>query len=126
MPENARPLAAVHYYYLLKDDDEDLRRLWKTLTGDPVRGNESLTTPGLTELGLNLPGEQNQRCKIVHHVDGPQGSVRLCKLPDISVVEIDYRQQEGPLDDMWRRTAEAIETDRDRLLSGLNGVLSLI
>lgn len=122
MPENARPQAAVHYYYLLKSDDEDLRRLWSALTGDENVGSESLAASSLPELGLNEPGETAGRCQIVHRIEGLHSSFCLCLLSDISVVEVDYWQQGGPLEDEWRRAAEAIETDRDRLLSGLNGV----
>lgn len=122
MPENARPLAAVHYYYLLKNDDEDLHRLWKTLAGDEEAGNESPAASKFPELGLDVSGDKAGRCRIVYDIDGPLGSFRLCQLPDLSVVEVDYRHQGEPLADEWRRVAEVIEADRDRLLSGLNGV----
>ncbi|MBI5869714.1 MAG: hypothetical protein HZB44_01970 [Actinobacteria bacterium] len=122
MPENSRPLAAVHYYYLLKSDDEDLRRLWRMLTGEENLEGDGLPASGIPELGLDEPAETGIRCRIVHHIDGEQSSFCLCLLSDISVIEVDYRRQDGTLDEEWRRVSDAIESDRDRLLSGLNGV----
>ncbi|MHB9112246.1 MAG: hypothetical protein ACYC4D_06425 [Thermoleophilia bacterium] len=123
MPENTRPLAAVHYYYLLKSDDDDLRRLWRMLTGDENLESESLAVSGIPELGLDdEPGGTGMRCRIVHRADGERDGLCLCLLSDISVIEVDYRSQGGALEEEWRRVSETIESDRDRLLSGVNGV----
>lgn len=123
MPEDSRPLAAVHYYYLLKSDDEDLRLLWRMLTGEENLESDSLPASGIPELGLDDElGGTGMRCRIVHRIDGEQGSLYLCLLSDISVIEVDYRHQGGVLEEEWRRVSETIETDRDRLLSGVNGV----
>ncbi|MHB8792735.1 MAG: hypothetical protein ACYC6O_05300 [Thermoleophilia bacterium] len=122
MPENSRPLAAVHYYYLLKSDDEDLRSLWRMLTGEESLESESPPAFGIPELGLDERGETGVRCHIVHQVEGERGSFCLCLLSDISVVEVAYHLQGGVLEEEWRLASESIESDRDRLLSALNGV----
>ncbi|MDO8736534.1 MAG: hypothetical protein Q7K29_05560 [Thermoleophilia bacterium] len=122
MRENARPLAAVHYYYLLKSDEEDLRLLWNSLTGGANLQTGSPLASTLPELGLSGPEKTSGRCQIIQKFDGPDGDFCLCQLSDMSVIEVTYWKHDEPLESEWLRVADAIEADRDRLLSGLNGV----
>jgi len=122
MAETALPLAAVHYYYLLKSDDEDLRLLWQALTGGAILDSSSPPAYGLPELGLTGPETSDSRCHIVQKIEGPDGSFCLCQLSDLSVVEVSYLRHDGSLEADWSRVSETIESDRDRHLSGLDGV----
>lgn len=120
MPEELQPLAAVHYYYLLKNDDQDLQRLWSTLTTGADDLDSSQTFPSL---GLISPaGETGDRCRIVHRAKRAGSLFCLCMLSDMSVIEVNYPRQESGLESDWRRVMEAVESDRDRLLSAVSGV----
>ncbi len=131
MPENSRPLTAVHYFYLLKSDEDDLTRLWSVLTGGA--GDGAGTLPSLRlDAGIEKPlpsldlmsahGEGGGRCQIVHRVDSEMTSFCLCMLPDIAAIEVNYARRSEELAPDWREAVEAIEADRDRLLSQVEGV----
>lgn len=121
MPGEPRPLAAVHYFYLLKSDEEDLQRLWSALAGAGAVDSGQSFSLGLTSSPLDGAGD---RCRVVHRIDSPGAAgYRLCMLADMSVVEIHYPDWNDTLPDEWHRVMETIEADRDRLLSVVNGVL---
>jgi hypothetical protein len=122
MPEDIRPLAAVHYYYLLKSDDEDLRRLWMALTGNANMDSGSPLSSALPQLGLSETATTDRRCHVVQTINTPEGSFCLCQLPDISVLEVTYGKREESIDGDWLRAAAAIDADRTRVLTGINSV----
>jgi len=112
------PLAAVHYFYLLKEDADDLRRLWSALTVDA--GNQGGPT---ASLGIpSLTDESGERCQVVQRVDGDAAGFCLSMLADLAVIEVSYRGRDGELAEEWRSVIDIIESDRDRLLSGVAGV----
>ena len=131
MPKEPRSLAAVHYYFLLKSEDEDLQRLWSELTASA--GDESEKIPSLDQalsseqelFSLDLGGHPEKtadRCRVVHRIESGKAGFSLCMLADMAVVEVEYWRAGDVLAEEWRRAAEVIEMDRDRLLSKVNGV----
>ena len=114
MPGKEKDLAAAHFYYLLKSDEEDLQKLWSALTGSSGRQ----ASPGLA-----FPEEKDTgACRIVHRVQTGDACVCLIALPDLSVVEVGYPAAGGTLAEQWRQASEAIEAGRRRLLEEVGGV----
>lgn len=120
MPVEFQPLAAVHYYYLLKSDDQDLQRLWSTLTAGADDLDSSQAFPSL---GLISPaGETDNRCRIVHRARRAGSLFCLCMLSDMSVIEVSYPREDSGLESEWRRVLGAVESDRNRLLASVSDV----
>ncbi|MCL4474117.1 MAG: hypothetical protein M1455_09310 [Actinobacteria bacterium] len=119
MPGTASRLAAVHFYYLLKSDDEELHKLWSALTGGAPR-------PAAPELEFLEEGNGEEGsgggCRIVHRVESGATGVCLMSLPDLSVIEVSYPAGEGALEEVWRQASAAIEADRARLSEQASGV----
>ncbi|MHB8858495.1 MAG: hypothetical protein ACYC6Z_03285 [Thermoleophilia bacterium] len=119
MPGTADRLAAVHFYYLLKSDDEELHKLWSALTGGAPR-------PAAPELEFLEEGNGEEGsgggCRIVHRVESGATGVCLMSLPDLSVIEVSYPAGEGALEEVWRQASAAIEADRARLSEQASGV----
>ncbi|MEK6535917.1 MAG: hypothetical protein AABZ63_00315, partial [Actinomycetota bacterium] len=120
MPEEFQPLAAVHYYYLLKNDDQDLQRLWSTLTtgADDLDAGQAFPSLGL----ISPAGETGDYCRVIHRARRAGSLFCLCMLPDMSLIEVNYPRLESGMESEWQRVMEAVESDRDRLLSAVSGV----
>jgi len=118
MSEAPQPLAAVHYFYLLRSDQKDLNRLWSLLTAGAASVDSAL--PALN-LAATLD-ESAPRCQVLRRIEGGATSFRLSLLADLSLVEISYLGGGKGLAESWNQAMEAIETDRDRLLSQVSGV----
>jgi len=130
------PLAAVHYFYLLKEDAEDLHRLWAALTagagaeggkdepgGQAGQGSADIQVGFTNALGLaSLTDESGERCQLVQRVEGAAAGFCLSMLADLAVIEVSYRSRGGGLAEEWRVVSDVIESDRDRLLSGVAGI----
>lgn len=113
MPEGRNPVAAVHYYYLLKSDDKKLGEVWSRLSGGAGGGEGGLKSLPATEA---QPGEL---CSIVHRIEASGLDLCLATLPGIAVVEAVYHAAENErLNDRWRAALKQLNGDRDRVLSG--------
>lgn len=115
MPESRASIAAVHYYYLLKDEEDALRQIWSGLalkTGDAAAPKAALD---MAPSG----GEPASRCTVVHRVEGTDLDLCLAMLPDLAVVEAIYRERgQGASHRLWPAALKRIETDRDKALAG--------
>lgn len=112
MPEGRNPVAAVHYFYLLKSDDARLREVWSQLSGDSTGGKASVSIP---EAG-SQPADLRS---IVHSVETDGLDLCLASLPGIAVIEAIYRaQDEKNIAGRWRAVLKPVEADRERVLSG--------
>ncbi|MHB1361353.1 MAG: hypothetical protein ACYCW5_01985 [Thermoleophilia bacterium] len=118
MPGTEGRLAAVHFYYLLKGDVEELHKLWSALTGSAPR--PAAAEPGFLEEGN--AGEGYGGCRVVHRVESGDAGVCLIDLPDLAVIEVSYPAGDGSPEEVWRAASGAIEAVRTRLLEQVSGV----
>ncbi|MHB1002940.1 MAG: hypothetical protein ACYC5A_05145 [Thermoleophilia bacterium] len=113
MTETADGIIAAHYIYLLKDD-EGLPRVWSVLTSE--------TKLEAAPLSLGLTGDRGSHhergCSVVSRSTSDDREVCLGMLPDLAVIEIEYRGEPGlPAASQWSRARELIESDRARALA---------
>lgn len=105
-------LTAVHYIYLLKEDQEDMSRLWASLTEAAQGQVASSPALGLTETEKGPEGY----CHIVHRARGADLELCLVMLADLAAIQIIYHgDAQGTLAEKWSSTMELVVTDRQRL-----------
>lgn len=115
MPQD-HPLAAVHYFYVLKDDQEDMEKLWSRLAAGAAGRVEQPALPDLTAAEEGPAGY----CRIVHRVRGEDLDLCLVMLADLSVMQVLYHiAPEGTLEERWAQALRKIEEDRDKVLGGM-------
>lgn len=114
MLAGSHPLAVVHYFYLLKDDRDDLEKLWQGLSATASGRPQLNPALGLGEAG---PGDRGA-CRIIHRMQGENLDLCLMMMSDLSVVQILYR--EPAMDDLserWRRGLRRLQADRERIFA---------
>lgn len=113
MADSPQVLTAVHYIYLLKEDQADTSRLWAALI--EVAQGEVATAP---DLGLLMEPQQGPEgfCQLIHRVRGADLDLCLVMLADLAAVQMVYRgDPESSLEKRWSRALAAIEADRQRI-----------
>lgn len=115
MPDTPSGLTTVHYIYLLKEDQEDMSRLWSSLT----EASQGQVAPpddfGLTDSEQGPAGY----CHVVHRVRGADLDLCLVMLADLAAIQIIYHGGgQGTLAERWSGALALIEADRQRLESG--------
>ena len=114
MSRQDHPLAAVHYFYLLKEDQEDLAKMWSSLTSEMIGRPERPLPLELAELQESPAG----LCKILQRVRGEDLDLCLIMLTDLSVMQILYHGPSGvSLRERWTEVMRLVENDRERVAS---------
>lgn len=117
MPEENHPLAAVHYFYLLKDDQEDLRKLWSFFTAKVAGTPEQPALPGLAQ----TEGGPAGYCRVVQHFRGEDLDLCLVMLADLSALQVLYHRPNGQsLKERWTEALGQVERDRRILDEGIS------
>ncbi|MHB1390292.1 MAG: hypothetical protein ACYCXF_03525 [Thermoleophilia bacterium] len=111
MAADSHPLALVHYFYLLRDDQDDLQRLWQGLAAGTAC--QPVSSPSLDLGGGAL--ESTDGCRTIDRMQGEGLDLRLLMMPDLSVVQACYRQPAGDdQEETWRQGLRRLQADRER------------
>ena len=101
---------AVHYFFLLREDEAGLATLWESLAaGSPTSSAAAL------DLGLDAAGLSG-KCQIVHRISGAETDFCLLMLPRLAAVEVYVRPGggAGSHDAGWRGALDTIGKVRRR------------
>ncbi|MEW6020095.1 MAG: hypothetical protein AB1760_18715 [Pseudomonadota bacterium] len=105
------PIAAVHYAYFLKQDEQALSTLWKEFTAE--EGRASFTPPPL-DLGIAEDGVAGY-CRMVQRIRGDDIDFCLVMLADLSVLQIVHHSPGGTgIEENWRQAGLQVAADRER------------
>lgn len=109
MPVEKQLLTAVHFFFLLKEDQKDMQKLWSRLSPQAA-GKAEL--PALQQLD-DVQEDPSGYCHIVHRVRGEDLDLCLVMLADLSVLQVMYHLPASePLIARWRQAMLTIEKDR--------------
>jgi hypothetical protein len=101
-------IIAAHYFYLLRGEDEELKRLWAGLAADAGIGSEP------TFAGIFSSGEHVERCAVLHCAHGEAIDFCLAMLPNLSLVEVVQRSSERGDASAWSAFFDRVETYRSK------------
>lgn len=102
-------IIAAHYFYLLRGEEEELKRLWSGLTAGAGNGSEPTFT-GIFSSG----GKHVERCAVLHCSRGESVDFCLAMLPNLSLVEVVQRSGGEGDAGVWSAFMEQIEAYRSR------------
>ncbi|MHB0866352.1 MAG: hypothetical protein ACYC6B_01170 [Thermoleophilia bacterium] len=112
MAAKSQPLAVIHYFYLLKEDREDLQKLWQGLAAGVGGRPQPAPSMDLGETGLGSPDS----CRIIDQLEGEDLDLRLLMMSDLSVVQVCYREPAADdLSESWRGGLERLRADRESI-----------
>lgn len=104
-------LTAVHYIYLLKEDQDDMGRLWGSLVAN-TQGEAVAPALGLIEPETGPDGY----CRVVHRIHGENLDLCLVMLSDLAAIQLLYhRRPSGTLTEQWTAVMALIDADREQL-----------
>lgn len=104
---------AVHYYYLLKEDDKDQRKLWSLLTSEKQAPAKPVLSLGLTQ-AVSEPASQ---CRIIQRAAGDDVDYCLLVLPDLTAIEVIYKSATAAEpEEIWRDVLARVDTERTRVM----------
>ncbi|MFA6001266.1 MAG: hypothetical protein WC828_04035 [Thermoleophilia bacterium] len=110
---------AVHYYYLLKEDDKDQQKLWSLLTSEKKTPAEPVLSLGLTQAG----SEPASQCRIIQRAAGDDIDYCLLALPDLTAIEAIYKSTAVTgQEEAWRDVLARVDADRTRVQDAGIGV----
>ncbi len=104
-------ITAAHYFYLLKEEEDGLRRLWRLL-GAAERLDAAGAVAGLLADGSVSPSES---CSLLHYLPGAPMDLCLAMLPNLAVVEMVQRADEGPVPQAWNAFLEVVISQREHI-----------
>ncbi len=136
MPNGNPTLTVIHYYFLLKSDEEDLLQLWSALTGGASVEGSLAPSPDTNATSSFLaseeifpaldltaaPDEVSGQCQLVQRVDIGETGFCLSMLPEMAVVEVAYRKQHEDMYAAWHEALETLERNRTQLFTEVSAV----
>lgn len=114
MQDDTGGVSAVHYIYVLKDD-EDLKKVWSALAVGTSVAEESFS------LDLTSGGHHHGRgCTVIRRAAGDGFGLCLAMLPDLAAIQITYGAGEAASGDAtarrWQELLARVEAHRERAL----------
>ena len=115
--EHNRQIIAAHYFYLLKEDSDSLRKLWKQLTASTGPDGDSTVPAALPALAAD-PTAHSERCVIMHSTSSGEIDFCLAMLPNLAVIEVLWLKGAGDHEQGWRDFLSFIDGQRAQAQSG--------
>lgn len=96
MPRQNRQIIAAHYFYLLKEDSEGLRKLWSQLASSATLARDAGAEGENSAIAALAPDSstESDRCSIMHCAGNGELDLCLAMLRNLALVEV--VRLEGP------------------------------